>query len=223
MADGVTFDPATELCTIDTPANATATCHGDSGGPLLGEQDGDVVELGIISFADDTCATTQASFMTRADTIEAWAADEVAAVKPTPPPVLVPTPNPPPAATSSAKLPRAGVYSGHSSQRLPVTLRITDGRHALSRARFTVRLRCTGGHRRTVSFRPLRGGHWALSTAAGLGFSEAFRKADGEHYRVSGRFTTAGSATGRVSIGFAAHRSAGCSSGAVKWTARLTR
>jgi secreted trypsin-like serine protease len=220
---GVAFDPGSQLCAIDAPSDTTATCHGDSGGPVLAEQDGAVVELGIISFADPNCAPTQASFMTRADAIAAWAEGEVAALQPpAPAPVTTPTPNPtPPAATSSAKLPRAGTYSGHSSQRLPVTLRVTNGRHALSRARFTVRLRCTGGHRRTVSFRPLRGGHWALGRAAGLGFSRAFRRANGGRYRVSGRFTTAGSATGRVSVTFAAQHSAVCSSGTVRWTARL--
>jgi hypothetical protein len=215
---GVVFDPGSQLCTIDAPSDATGTCNGDSGGPVLGEEDGALVQLGIISFGD--CATTQASFMTRADAIATWADGEVATATPQAP-VATPTPDPP--AASSSKLARAGTYGGTTSQRLPITLRIANGRHALSRARFTVRLRCTGGHRRTVSFRPLRGGHWMLGTAAGLGFSQAFRSASGEHYRVSGRFTTAGSATGRVSVTFDAHRPAVCSSGAVKWTARLER
>jgi hypothetical protein len=86
-----------------------------------------------------------------------------------------------------------------------------------------LRLRCSNGNHRDLSFRPLRGGHWALRTAAGLGFAQSFHSAGGERYRVRGRFTTAGSAAGTVSASFPGDRSAACSSGVVSWTAQLQR
>src|SRR5579871_886036 len=33
--DGIVFDPLTALCAVDAPSFAAATCHGDSGGPLI--------------------------------------------------------------------------------------------------------------------------------------------------------------------------------------------
>jgi secreted trypsin-like serine protease len=220
---GATFDPSSQICVIDAPSYAGGTCHGDSGGPVFAEQAGASVELGIVSSGAADCDTTQADFLTRGDVIAPWADGWISAVKPAPKPVPTATPpaTAPPATASPVAGPEAGTYNGRTSQGLPITVRVASGRRALSLATFALRLRCAGGVNRRLSFTPLRGGRWILTAASGLGFARALRDRSGERYQFGGRFTASGSATGTLTTSWHNRRLGACSSGPVRWTARL--
>jgi secreted trypsin-like serine protease len=72
------FDPASELCVIDPPREATGTCDGDSGGPLIvgaGAAEGEeasAIEVGILSGGYGHCATRRPSVYTRVDALYPW-------------------------------------------------------------------------------------------------------------------------------------------------------
>jgi elastase-1 len=69
------FSPASNVCTIDSPAHQTGVCNGDSGGPLLEAEPsaaGGMVQIGIASHGSNECATTSPSVFTRVDAISAW-------------------------------------------------------------------------------------------------------------------------------------------------------
>jgi secreted trypsin-like serine protease len=219
---GASFDPSSEICVIDAPTYAGGTCHGDSGGPVFAQQAGVSVELGIVSSGAADCDTTQADFLTRADVSAPWASDWISAVQPVTKPVSTVTP-PPPATAPPVAGPEAGTYHGTTSQGLPITVRVASGRRALSLATFTFRLRCAGGASRRLSFTPLRDGRWILTAASGLGFARALRDRSGERYRFGGRFTASGSATGTLTTSLHSRRLGACTSGPVRWAARLSR
>lgn len=89
------FSGVSELCAIDPPGEGTGACYGDSGGPLLAlapSGSGDV-ELGIASHGPEECSSEHPTVFTRADLIEPWVAEWIAAVKPAsvPAPALRPT------------------------------------------------------------------------------------------------------------------------------------
>ncbi len=67
---GAEFDSSDQMCTIDAPADATAICHGDSGGPLLAEISGAWTEVGVTSYG--TCSPSLPSYFTRVDTYANW-------------------------------------------------------------------------------------------------------------------------------------------------------
>jgi secreted trypsin-like serine protease len=75
------FDAA-KLCAVGAPSFSTATCFGDSGGPLIAYQNSEAVEIGIISTGPSDCATTLPDAFTRADLISPWTAGWIAAVVP---------------------------------------------------------------------------------------------------------------------------------------------
>jgi secreted trypsin-like serine protease len=80
------FDPAGQLCVLDTADGAHSACSGDSGGPLLVVAPGtadEPLEIGIASFsASDSCAPSSPQYYTRADLVAPWVAAEVAALAP---------------------------------------------------------------------------------------------------------------------------------------------
>lgn len=111
-AVGPGFNPLAELCSIDYPSYQSATCNGDSGGPMLMAGDHELIEIGITSFAiEEGCPTDSPRVDTRADAEAAWVAREIAAHPPkpgTPPPAPAPpTAAPTPAHPATApRLPR---------------------------------------------------------------------------------------------------------------------
>ncbi len=82
-ASNFTFDPASMLCAQDRPANSTATCSGDSGGPLLvTESDGTVIEAGVTSVGPAGCPTNQPDFYTAVRPIYPWVSSQIKAFAP---------------------------------------------------------------------------------------------------------------------------------------------
>lgn len=82
-AIGPSFHPLAEICTIDYPTYAAATCHGDSGGPLLKVISGQYVEVGITSFGiEEGCPTNAPRVDTRADVEAGWVRREISSHPP---------------------------------------------------------------------------------------------------------------------------------------------
>jgi secreted trypsin-like serine protease len=92
---GPHFHPVAELCTLDYPSYQSATCNGDSGGPLLMVRNREYVEIGITSFGtEEGCPTDSPRVDTRADVEAAWVSREIAAHPPpgaASPPLQLPT------------------------------------------------------------------------------------------------------------------------------------
>jgi hypothetical protein len=84
-----------QLCAVDYPYDDTATCFGDSGGPLIGAQAGKAVEIGITSTVPGDCNTVSADFFTAVVPISSWATAQIQAVAPPPPPTPQPLPGAP--------------------------------------------------------------------------------------------------------------------------------
>jgi secreted trypsin-like serine protease len=72
------FYASSQLCVIDPPKEATGTCEGDSGGPLIvsapGEEQAEptAIELGVLSGGYGHCATKRPSVYTRVDAVYPW-------------------------------------------------------------------------------------------------------------------------------------------------------
>lgn len=71
------FYPASQLCSIDYPSYQSATCFGDSGGPMIVNVSGVPVEVGITSHSslapgEPSCSPTAPRVDTRADVEAAW-------------------------------------------------------------------------------------------------------------------------------------------------------
>ncbi|HEY1567609.1 MAG TPA: serine protease [Solirubrobacteraceae bacterium] len=236
-AGGASFDPSAQMCTMDDPAFADATCNGDSGGPLLGRRaDGTWVEIGVTNFGPTDCSLHIPDFFARADSISPWVASAIQSLSGsgagagsgapsapvgTPPPPGTPRPAPVPP-TWSLK-PLAGVYRGRTSQHFPLTVQVAASRTAVSSLSFGFTLSCTR-HRR-VSYRISPGrGHltWPLKQQHGLGFDDRFTDSTGEHYEVKGSFDSTGSAAGFISTAWRSRRLGTCRSGLVSWSARAS-
>jgi secreted trypsin-like serine protease len=98
---GYAYDSATELCAVNAPKDDTATCNGDSGGPLLATGLGpNPIEVGITSVGPSDCDTTTADYFTAISPADSWIQSEInaAAPAPSPPP---PVPAPPASATTT--------------------------------------------------------------------------------------------------------------------------
>jgi secreted trypsin-like serine protease len=116
------FDPDGQLCAVDAPTYMSATCNGDSGGPMLADySSNDPIEVGITDWgggnASTRCDTSFPNFFARADSISSWAANWVQALAP---PSPSPSPSPLPSSTATrnppASGPRAGRYSGFKGE-----------------------------------------------------------------------------------------------------------
>lgn len=95
------YSPYTNLCTVDAPYNDTSICRGDSGGPLLAQDNtGDLVELGIASWDPNDCDTTLANYFTRLLPLTSWIESEAQSVTPSAPTstptTITPSAPPPP-------------------------------------------------------------------------------------------------------------------------------
>jgi hypothetical protein len=92
---GALFHPVAELCTLDYPSYESATCDGDSGGPLLMVENHELVQIGITSFGvEEGCPTDSPRVDTRVDVEAAWVHREIAA-HPPPAAPKAPAPSPP--------------------------------------------------------------------------------------------------------------------------------
>src|SRR5207244_847017 len=128
-AGNIGIDETTQLCAVKPPLFGTATCEGDSGGPLLGrEASGALVEIGVISSGVGTCSLPAGpDVFTRADVIAPWVGEVVAAHPPTSPSTSTPTtpaPAPPIAAAAGPPDP-PGVYLTPRSRTRKVALRVS--------------------------------------------------------------------------------------------------
>lgn len=80
---GAIFDSFDQTCAIDAPTDATGTCHGDSGGPLVAvDPGGGIIQIGIASWAQDSCGTTTPDFFTRTDVLSSWISRWITAMAP---------------------------------------------------------------------------------------------------------------------------------------------
>jgi|HubBroStandDraft_3_1064219.scaffolds.fasta_scaffold00083_17 secreted trypsin-like serine protease len=71
-----------EICTIAPPTYTTGVCSGDSGGPLLmGEPNGEYVEIGVAVHVYDRCSTHHPSVYTSVAAIYSWAQTWIGAYK----------------------------------------------------------------------------------------------------------------------------------------------
>jgi hypothetical protein len=133
------YDPAALLCSQDTVENRYSGCHGDSGGPLLMTAPGTLdepLEIGITSFGAPTCPTDAPGYFTRADTIAAWVAAEIAANPPVYPPP--PTPPPPPGVDLTPREPRPRVSGGQARSKATAALRRGLGARFAGRREYKV-------------------------------------------------------------------------------------
>ncbi|HEY1853853.1 MAG TPA: serine protease [Solirubrobacterales bacterium] len=88
------YDPSRQICAIEPPQFTTATCHGDSGGPVIADRaNGSAVEVGVIDLGDPECSAELPNVFVRADLISPWAEAWIDAVElgAPPPKIVVPT------------------------------------------------------------------------------------------------------------------------------------
>ena len=222
---GSPFDANGQLCAVDPPAFATGACLGDSGGPVLANYGtADPIEVGITSWVvsalGSSCSTLFPTFFTQAAAISSWVQSWSAKLAP---PATAPKPTPKPKPKPKPKLthvrgtdprPKAGIYSGASSQHRRVRLRVTAGRDGVAWLTFGYRLRCSGGRRLsgTVTFRRL-----AISD---LTFGRRPRPGHGRTFTLFGTFDTTGAVSGRIKATWRSARHGACRSGTLRFKAR---
>jgi secreted trypsin-like serine protease len=148
------FAASLEFCAVD-PAGLVATCHGDSGGPLLAVRaDQSLAQIGITSRSatseTDSCSPATPSVFTRVDALSAWVNSWVAALAPPPPtpvapaPVATVAPVAAPVATPVPTPSPARHWQGRSRHaRTWITLS-ADGKR-ITKVRLALRVSCRGG------------------------------------------------------------------------------
>jgi secreted trypsin-like serine protease len=220
---GSPFDPTGQLCAVDPPAFATGGCLGDSGGPVLANYgSADPIEVGITSWVvsalGSSCSTLFPTFFTQAAAISSWVRSWSAKLAP-PPPAPKPTPKPKPKprlthVRGTVPKPKAGVYSGTSSQHRLVRLRVSAARDDVAWLRFGYGLRCSDGRRLTgtVTLRRL-----AISD---LTFGRGVRPGHGMTLMLSGTFDETGAVSGRFKAGRQSARHGACRSATLRFKAR---
>lgn len=79
------FDSSSQLCIVHAPIDDTATCNGDSGGPLLAtDANNRLFEIGVTSVGPADCDTNTADYFTAVRPVQAWVSSVVRAVAPGP-------------------------------------------------------------------------------------------------------------------------------------------
>jgi hypothetical protein len=231
LLDNPTFDPQAQVCALDTLNQSASTCGGDSGGPLVAETaDSEWVEIGITSTSGPGCDPTYPQYFTRVDYIEPWAqsciADTTACTAAATPTVPVATPAPAPAAApaptplptpavAAVQAPLDGTYAGKSSQHSGhVNLTVTPG--AVTNLTLKYNLNCR--HRERGPLVQTYKQAIPLTLIDGVWrFSALYRNSAGWHFSVTGAFSEAGAAAGRLTV---QTHNGECHSGAVDWTVR---
>lgn len=124
------YDSSTELCAVDAPTYNTATCNGDSGGPLLADEaNGTPIEIGITSVGPADCDTTSADYFTGLLPAAPWIESEISAVAPHPTPPPPTTTTPPPTTTATTPAPTT-TTTNPSKPKLPGMNKATARSHA---------------------------------------------------------------------------------------------
>jgi secreted trypsin-like serine protease len=215
------FDPATQICAINTANDDTSTCFGDSGGPLLANdlagQNGNPTEIGIASEVEGECDTTFPDIFARVDAISSWADGVIAAVAPRARRVAKAAVQAPPRTP-----PLAGLYRGTTRQGWPITLRVGSSRHSITALDFSYGLTCRVHHHHLAyEISPLGQlrSAWAISKSKALGFSDGFRDITGGRYQIGGTFSTSGHVSGTLKATSRTRRYGACASGTVRWQA----
>ena len=73
------FDPISELCG-QSPSQTSGACSGDSGGPLIADDNGVPTEIGLTDYVAAGCDPTVPNVFARSDSIAGWAEREIVAV-----------------------------------------------------------------------------------------------------------------------------------------------
>ena len=129
-----------------------------------------------------------------------------------------------PHASTAPPPPRAGSYSGWTSQGLRFSVNVARSRTTLSTARFGFRVHCSDHRTLQFSVSPIIARQpWRLNTAGGTGFSRSFRDTTGERYWIRGRFSATGKVTGTLSTSWHSPHNGLCRSGRLAWHASLSR
>jgi secreted trypsin-like serine protease len=77
------FDAVDQMCAIYAPYYDEGTCHGDSGGPLVAEDStGTIVEIGITSWSQTDCDTSDPDYFTNVAALSGWISDEITEMSP---------------------------------------------------------------------------------------------------------------------------------------------
>jgi trypsin len=157
---GPSFQPLSQLCMLDAPSFESATCSGDSGGPLLIPSEGELVQIGIHSLAPLGCLTDSPQIETRVDAVAGWVQGEIAAHPPlgeprppAPAPPSAPPPTLPPEETPSLTVARAKLEAFKAlstNPRLRSHFRPRSGYRVFCRLRAETSARCqVSWHRAT--------------------------------------------------------------------------
>jgi secreted trypsin-like serine protease len=198
---GPGFDGALQTCALDTPSDATGSCEGDSGGPLLAQSaPGTWLQIGVTSFGAARCSTRVPSYFTRTDALAPWV-DPILARAGT----LGAT-----AVGPSSPHPVRGTYRARTSQHRRITVRVARSGRDVGAVALNVVLRC-GANRRIAITDTMSRLHWRLAAFAGFGLQRQFRH-DGVRYRFGVQFLSTGEMLGELTA-----REGRCSSGAVDW------
>ncbi|HUB75691.1 MAG TPA: serine protease [Solirubrobacteraceae bacterium] len=216
VSDIALFDPAADLCALDTPGDTVSACHGDSGGPLVVMSGATPIEVGITSRGDAQCDPADPTVFTAAAAIESWAEDWIAQY-PAPAAVAKKAAAPDPSGGGATASGGTRSYSGRSAQpRGAIALSLNGAGTRIARLALTFALRCPrlrGVYHATAHSIALSGA--GGGTAGALHFSRRFRTA--RHWRVAVSGTVAGgAASGTLSV---ATGTRGCTTGRVHWTA----
>lgn len=235
------YNSATELCAVNPPSYDTATCNGDSGGPLLADDStGNLMEIGITSTGPSDCDTTSSDYFTSVEPIEPWLSSEIQAVTPAPP---ISTPTTPATNTNTGTGPTTttgtstttgttttttgtttappdgpewGSYNGRTSQRKAISIYLNSSL-LISRVKFGFMLRCT--RHRPLSY-TLTVPHvaWPLNSTSGIGIGRTFYDADGTRYVLSAVFSTTGTGMGTLRATWHTRRLGTCSTGLIRFS-----
>lgn len=205
------FEPAGELCAVDEPADTSAPCYGDSGGPLIAKgPDGKTIEIGITSHGSASCDPADPTIFTRIDSVSAWIERSTAAAGSQP---TAGTPSP-----AEPAPPRARVYEASTRQQHGhLSLTLAPSRTRLAALRVEFDLHCSAGTRGPLTDTATWSDPLTLRVDAGVwGFSVSYVDSVGYHYTVRGTFSTSGTASGTLMI---RTPNGQCTSGRVGWTA----
>lgn len=227
------FDPQTMLCAADVGSSSSATCHGDSGGPLaVPRTDGGWVQVGVTSWGSEGCDVRLPQVFVRVSAVADWIGSVLPGIaSPTaqPPAPAVPSPN---AAPSPAAAPAAGGddrrggsthergaagpgrYRGSTRQHRPIALRVSPGGN-VGALDASYRVRCGAGWKsgrlRTASLAARASVRGTFDVARGAG--------GGMRYRVTGAFSGTRRVRGTIRVSLPGPGGARCTSGVIGYLA----
>lgn len=232
LLGGLRYSAKDQVC-VASSGGRDSICNGDSGGPLLASDAAGEVEIGIAHETSSDCDGHVPQYFIRADAISAWASSEISSLEAARPTGSATTTTPATPTTSPLPLPIQvipGLYQGWTSQNRRVQARIS----ALSSPRLTsltfhFKYHCSRARTLLWWVEPLSTGgfpadglrNWSLNAAGGVGFDRVFVGASGGRYSIRGSFTATGTVSGKFRSSWHSPTDGFCSSGLVKWSARL--